>query len=423
MLNTDVLSRIFETAVEADPSSLSTIRSVNCEWFATAGKTPKLWSKLNLNRKIRFTDPEYVRLHLQNSGEIPLNITITLPEDLPYDTDIPALGELRKAVHKIKSLIIEMPSAEAWQKFVSGIGEGQPAPLLERLVLKVNDAVYDVSHNAPFATLSTALTPSPNLIHLQLPAWPLPAHPPPQLSSVTSLAFVTPFSGLYIPALFPLVQAARYLQHFAFKAVDYGAESDPNYWNIICVPQLRTANVTVPGFGLDLLRNFHAPLFTDVRLDGYREVVPDSVWEEDDWGLDERQTESNLLTLLTSRSRDIRRLELHYIHLEHPKEDYNRLLGGQAFPVLEELILERANIPDTALIESAGGHSSLKKLELCNCKYISADGLRSFVHGRAYNEFVLSIQGCPAISEEDIESLSKIVRVESKSAAYLPPSW
>ncbi|KAF8956263.1 hypothetical protein BDZ97DRAFT_1852529 [Flammula alnicola] len=397
-LNRDVLSQVFETAVDAKPSSLSTIRSVNREWFETAGKTPKLWSKLDLDRTIHFIDPEYVRLHLQNSGGIPLDITITLPDDLPYDTDIPVIGQLRKVADKIKSLTIDVPFHEAWQKFVSGIGEGQPAPLLERLVLKVKEDVNNLSNNGPFTTLSTALTPSPNLVHLQLPAWPLPAQPPPQLSSVTSLAFDTPFSGLDIPALFPLIQAAPHLQHFTFTAVDMGAD----------------ANVTAPGFGLDLLGNFHAPLLTDVRLDGYREIIPVSAWEEDDWGIDLTQPASNILTYLSTHSPDIRRLELKYIHFEHPKEDYSRIFSGQALPVLEELILERTNILDAALIESAGAHSSLKKLELRNCKYISADGLRSFVQGRAKTEFVLSVEGCPAVSQEDIESLSKIVRVESK---------
>lgn len=317
-------------------------------------------------------------------------------------------------VDKIKSLTIDAPFHEAWQKFVSGIGEGHAAPLLERLVLTVRGDVNNLDNNGPFTTLSTAFTPSPKLIHLQLPAWPLPAQPPPQLSTVTSLAFDTPFSGLDIPAIFPLIQAAPHLQNFTFKAVDMGAESDPAYSNITSVPQLRSANVTTPGFGLDLLGNFDAPLLTDVHLDGYRDGIPDAVWEEDDWGVDLTQPASKILSHLSTRSPGIRRFELKYVQFEQPKDDFKRLLTGQALPALEELILERANIPDAALIESAGSNSSLKKLELRNCKYISADGLRSFVQGRSGADFTLSLLGCPGIGQEDVQSLSKIVTVESK---------
>ncbi|KAF8798887.1 hypothetical protein BYT27DRAFT_7202601 [Phlegmacium glaucopus] len=350
----------------------------------------------------------------KSRAEFPLDITITLPDDLPYDTDIPVIAELRKAVHKIKSLTIDVPFFEAWQKFVSGIGEGQPAPLLERLILKVKDDVNDVNNNGPFTTLSTAFTPSAKLIHLQLPAWPLPAQPPAQLSTVTSLVFDTPFTGLDIPALFPLIKAAPHLQHFKCKAVDLGDESDPNYSNIISVPQLRTVDVTTPGFGLDFLRNFHAPLLTQARLDGYREQVPAYVWdrEEDDWGLHVSRPTSNILTHLSVHSPGIRRLELKYVQFEDPREDYIRILNGQAFPALEDLILERTNIPDAALIESAERYFGLQTLELRNCKYISANGLRSFVRGRTNTKIVVRVDGCPGISREDFESLLKIVRIE-----------
>lgn len=37
---------------------------------------------------------------------------------------------------------------------------------------------------------------------------------------------------------------------------------------------------------------------------------------------------------------EIRPLELICIHFEHSKEDFNRILSGQALPVLKELILE-----------------------------------------------------------------------------------
>ncbi|KAF8878129.1 hypothetical protein CPB84DRAFT_351780 [Gymnopilus junonius] len=326
---------------------------------------------------------------------------------------MPALALLKEATPKIRSLVINVPFHEAWQKLVTSIGEGQAAPLLERLVITIQGDVNEVQNNGPYTTLSTAFTPSPNLAHLQLPAWPIPATPPPQLSTVTSLTFDTPFSGLDIPALFPCVQAATHLQHFKFKAVDMGAESDPNYSNIFPVPKLRSVDVTTPGFGLDMLGNFNAPHLADVRLDGFRDVVPDAVWEEQDWGWDIVHAATAILTKLSTRSPEIRRLDLYYVHFADPKEDFNSILSGQALPALEELILERSDLPDVALTENASKPSNLKKLVLRNCKYITINGLLPFIQGRASEEFVLKVKDCQGIGPEDIEFLSKLVRVKS----------
>jgi len=315
-------------------------------------------------------------------------------------------------VNKIKSLVIDVPFHEAWQVFVSGIGEGQAAPLLERLVLKVKDDVEDVANNGPYTTLLTALTPSPKLTDLQLPAWPLLAHSP-QLSTVTSLTFDTPFTGLDIPPLFSIIRAVTHLEHFKFKAVDLGDEIDPNFSNPISVPHLRTVDVTTPGYGLAFLRSLRAPLLTDIRLDGYREIVPDKVWELDDWGLHISRPASEILAHLSIHTPNIRSLELKYVQFEHPHDDWSRIMDGRAFPLLEKLTLERSNIPDSALIVSAGKYPNIKEFRLLDCKYISSNGVRRFIEGLEHNDFGLMVEGCQAISQEEIGSLSKIVRVIS----------
>ena len=412
-MNPDLLSYIFEISFDDDPSSLTAIRSVNREWFETAENTPRLWSKFDLNRKIHFTDPAYARLHIQNAGGIPLDITITLPDDVLYKDNIPVISELRNAVNKIESLVINVPFHEAWQVFVSGIGEGQAAPLLERLVLKVEDDVEDVANNGPYTTLSTALTPSPKLTDLQLPAWPILAHLSPQLSTVTSLPFDTPFIGLIIPSLLSIIQAATHLEHFKFKAVDVGDEIDPYFSNPISVPHLRTVDVTTPGYGLAFLRSVRAPLLTHIRLDGYREVVPERIWESNNWGLHISGPASEILAHLSIHTPNIRTLELKYVTFEHPHDDWSRILDGRAFPLLEKLTLERSNIPDSALIASAGKYPNIKELRLLNCKYISSHGVKIFIEGLEHNDFGLMVEGCPAISQEEIGSLSKIVRVIS----------
>lgn len=405
---TDVLSHILETAVGAEPSNLYTVRSVNREWLETAAMTPKLWSTISLSRKIHFTDAEYLRLHLQNAGDLPLEIEITLDEDLPNRNDSPILALLRERVHKIKSLTLDMPSREAWQKFVTGIGEGQPAPILERFVLRAKEQEEDANFYLSYTTLATAFTPSPNLTQLQLPAYPLPAQPPPQLSAVTSLSLFTNFYEVDIKAIIPLILATPNLQDFNFRVGEYGEAADPHYTNIISVPNLRKANVTYPGYGVNLLGNFRSPLLVDVRLDGYREYMPDSDYELEDWGDVAVEPSTRILNVLALHSPNIQRFELNHIFLEHPHEDYIRILSGQIFPALEELILERTNLFDAALVQSAGLHPSLKKLELRRCKYISADGLQSFVQGGVGSNFLLIVKACPGIKKEDVSSIAQV---------------
>ena len=410
---TDILSQIFELAVAIRPSFLCTIRSVNRNWFQTAAITPRLWSNLTLSHKIHFIDIEYVRVHLQNAGGLPLDISISLPEEL-QDADIPAISLLRERVHKFKSLTMDMPSLEAWKKIVSGIGEGQAAPILERFVFKVKEDEWDVNFHLPYTTLANAFTPSPNLVYLQLPAWPLPAQPPPHLSTIVSLVLLTDHYLIKIAAVFPLILAANRLQHFTFRVNgEYGESSDPSYTNVISVPQLHSMDVTYPGYGMNLLGNFRAPNLVDVRLDGFRSCIPEKDgWELEDWGLEFTLPSATILNILAVHSPNIRRLELNYIQLAHPNEDYFRILSGQIFPDLEELILGRTNLHDNILIQSAGLHHSLNKLELGECKYVTGFGLRSFVEGHVSSDFLLILRACPAIHLEDFELLSALVHLE-----------
>lgn len=409
-INVDVLSQIFDTAINADLSSLFILRSVNCQWFKTVENLPKLWSRLKLYRKIHFIDPAYVCLHIQNSSRLPLDIDISLPEDVSYNSDLPSICELRKVVYKIKSLTIGGSVFEVWQTLVSRIGQGQPAPLLERLVLKTHldtDVEEDRIYGMDFTTLSTALTPSPKLVHLQLPASPLPTQLPPQLANITSLTFDTPVSLISPIELFEIIRAVPKLQHFTFKIHDYSEWY--NFRDKVTVPQLRSAHVSVPGCGLEILIGLHAPLLTDVRMDGSRGGI-DAVYDVGYGGYDKMTI--HIFVYLSAHSPNLRRLDLISICFEPPKEDFKYILSSNTFPTLEELTLKRANIPDASLIESAVGRSSLRKLELHDCRHISIHGLQTFIQGRTDPEFVLVVEDCPGLSDEDINSLAKMVSVE-----------
>ena len=102
--------------------------------------------------------------------------------------------------------------------------------------------------------------------------------------------------------------------------------------------------------------------------------------------------------------------------MHNPSEDYySWLLRDEAFPQLEVLRLDAADISDETLLMGMSRMRDLKRLELLNCEDVSVVVVRRFVNwqGRDKN-FVVAIDGCPSTTQEDLISLSKTVIVESK---------
>ena len=81
-LNFDVLSLIFIEALHTGSSSLLTLQLVTRAWYEITGRIPQLWTRLVLNRKSHFINSKYAQLYLQNSGSLPIDIHITLPDDV-----------------------------------------------------------------------------------------------------------------------------------------------------------------------------------------------------------------------------------------------------------------------------------------------------------------------------------------------------
>ena len=408
-LNFDIWSHVFQRTVDDDPSSLTTIRSVDRTWFHMAGQIPQLWSRLEFGRTAHFLDCEYALLYLQKSRGLPIDISITLPNSYDAEKHRPCFSRLRNEIERIKTLTVVVPFHQDWQNVISDIGKGLPAPILERLSLRVWRC--DPHMTEFFTVLPTAFTPSPKLTHLELPGWPMPDDPFPQLSSILSLSFDTPFHGMDVPELFPIIQdVAPRLEHFKYKSYDMGSDITPSFSSVTALPCLRTVSVTTPGTGLQVLENFDAPCLTSVTLDGRRDFLVDRDRDPDE---DALRRLTNSVHLLSTRSPRIRRLELIYHYFQRPTEDYKFLLSGQGFPELEELIMTNLTIPNAAFMESAEtGNSTLKILDLRNCK-ISANAITCFGRGSSRNkDFLLRIQNCPGINLRDLESLSEVVRVE-----------
>jgi hypothetical protein len=152
-------------------------------------------------------------------------------------------------------------------------------------------------------------------------------------------------------------------------------------------------DVTYPGYGLNLVDNFRAPNLVQrstsrrVSLQHYRKFLGVRSKLED-WGFEFTLPSATILNTLAAHSPNIRRLEIDYIQLWHPNEDCFRILSDQIFPALEELILGRTNLQDTVLVQSAGLHQNLKKLELDEGKRVTGVGLRSFVEKHVSNDFL-----------------------------------
>ena len=408
LCNSDILSLIFIDAFEDTTSSmLPLLRSVNRAWFDVAGSTPQLWTRLVLNRKSDFTNLEYAQFYLQKSGGLPIDVQIALPDDVDANEIGGVTALLRDQSSRFRSFDLHVRIHDELEAFVSSIGQGRPAPLLEKLVLKIRECTESDSVT-DFLSLPTAFTPSPRLAHIELPGWPLPKTFP-HLPTINSLTIDSmPFDSVAVDEIVSFLGSAPSLRHFVFKGQDdfsYNITSELDYPRIVSLPDLLTADVTAPGAGADLLRAIKAPELTDVRLDGFRAHHFEGRWEES-------LTEPLSVTVrrLSARSPNLRRLKLECTKFHAPLEDYALIFSSAGFPQLEEVLLIETDIDDQALLAASGRPSSLKRLTLRECEKVTGAGLLGFVRGRG-GDFSLTLQGCRNVRQQDIVALSAIVKV------------
>jgi hypothetical protein len=217
-----------------------------------------------------------------------------------------------------------------------------------------------------------------------------------------------PFDSVAVDEIVSFLDSAPSLQHFVFKGQDdfsYNITSELDYPHIVSLPDLLTANVTAPGAGADLLRAINAPELIAVRLDGFRAYHFEGRWEES-------LTEPLSVTVhrLSARSPNLRRLELERTEFHAPVEDYALIFSSTGFPQLEEVLLIGTDVDDQALLAASDRPSSLKRLTLRECEKVTGAGLLGFVRGRD-GDFSLALQGCRDVTQQDIVSLSAIVKI------------
>jgi len=336
-----------------------------------------------------------------------LDVRIKLSTDFK-DTK-PAANLLREYVSRFQTLDIRVPTYETAATLVSSIGEGKPAPLLERLDIYVEQ---DISvPTSSFAALPNAFYPCPRLRHLTIPGLPLPVRTAPHFLGLTSLTIdAIPFyttNGVDTDGIVDILDTTKNLLHFTYRGTDrisFESFYDYDPTRIISMPHLISADVSAPGWGLDILRALDAPLLTNARFDGWREEGLG-----DDWIVEPIATPiTPAFRRLCKSSPNLTRLEIRSTwNLE---VDYQWLMSDSAFPRLEVLRLDETDITDSALRSGADGMGSLKRLELRACKDVSGDGILKFVEGRNQG-FELLIDACPGVKPEDLAKLTKIVKV------------
>lgn len=353
------------------------------------------------NEKKQFGDLERTRLML--SGDQALDVQINVSTEVKFAPRTAKL--LREHVSRIQTLNIRVPTDETAVTLVSAIGEGNSAPLLERLDIHLEQE--DSNYYPKFISLPNSFYPCPRLRHLTIPGIPLPVPTAPHFKSLTSLTIdATPFYyAMDLEGVLDILDSTKELQHFAYLGQDVF-----NYFRLksrdISMPHLVSANVSVPGCGLDIFCKLDAPRLTNVLFDGWRK---ERFAEE--WVSTLTAPISKSLRILSERSRNLTHLELRSTQMYKPSDDYDWLMSYDAFGRLEVLRLYATDIADSNLqFVGKYGLVSLKRLELLACKGVSGDGILKFAKTRK-QDFELLIDACPGVKPKDLTELRKWVKV------------
>ena len=406
--NFDILSLIFIEALHTGSSSLLTLRLVNRTWYEITGRTPQLWTRLVLNRKSHFTNLRYAQIYLQKSGTLPIDVHIAQPDDVDSSEIEGVANLLHGQTSKFRSFDFHFQSRDELEHFMFLIAEGMPAPLLESVKLRVQSWT-PCDTLCVFVSLFTCFTPAPRLAHIEIPGWPLPKSFP-QLPNVTSITIDSMYlESISIHKIISFLSCTPSLQHFVYKGhgESWNTVTDLDDPYIVHLPHLVTVDVTAPGSGGDLLCFINAPALTEARLDGFRPY--------DVEGLQEGALTASLtdtVLLLSAHSRNLRRLTLEYTEFLETPGDFETIFNDISFPHLEEVLLIATDITDETLM-NARRSSSLKKLELRDCEWVTGTGILEFVRRRG-SDFSLSLKGCRNlnITQEDMDAISEMIKVE-----------
>ncbi|KAF9535000.1 hypothetical protein CPB83DRAFT_843314 [Crepidotus variabilis] len=285
-LNDDLWARILYTTTRDNLTLLASLQTVNRYWRDLIISDCLLWTKIDIKHQAHLTKLAFLDVFLKRSGEAPLDISIELPDYTSLTQPYIFLCRLQQVATRIKSLRLSLYNYQLIESFILGIGQGQPAPYLEKLSIttKSPDSIFFMS-DTTFPSLESAFTPSLRLRHLTIPSWPLPKsiQAIPQLSTITTFLIDVSSQPMDMDCALELLKAAHVLEHLSFNGynlVSWGSVgSATDTARIIEMPHLRSVNLSAPGYGIELLRNISAPLLEKITLydwpskDGYETMV------------------------------------------------------------------------------------------------------------------------------------------------------
>jgi len=361
-----------------------------------------------LKRRSDFINLEYLQFYLPKSGALPIDVDITLPKDVGMNEIGGVTALLREHASRFRYFDLHVQFYEELEVFISSIGDSKPAPFLEELVLQVEQPT-GYSNASEFLSLPTAFTPSPHLDYISLSGCPFPKKFPPTITAMTFNHIDT------LNNIISCFESTPSLQDLTFYGCDDPSSlshissqfEDPH---IVSLPHLHTADISIPGYGVYLLRVIDAPDLTAIHLDG--SSVHNFYEDGEGWDADVSALFSTTIRHLSAHSRNLRHMTLEYTKFNSRLEDYALILSGAGFPQLEQLELCETDINDEALLAAgnSGGSSSLKDLTLWQCRHVRGCGLLGFMHGRR-SDFRLSLYHCEHVQQKDIVLLSAVVKV------------
>jgi hypothetical protein len=339
-----------------------------------------------------------------------LSVVLKVPLDVPGLW--PTLALFHDHVKRFRVLDIDVPDPNIVDTILlsmtypGGISKGNPAPLLEELSIAIDDQPrprrYDTEQPYP----EPVFYPVARHWKITLSALSHPLPSSKSLLTITSLTITAGIDELYIEGMLDTIQAIPHLKSLKYSALDhcsYQSTHTTNLPRVVHLPNLKAADVTTPGCGLEILLCLVAPNLRFVRLDGERKIGYRGTWKDGAFS-----QVSTLIRRLPHRAPCLQRLDLHHIHCLKAKT-YAWLLNQADFTHLEELRVESSNIADSAFIQPTLHGPRIRRIELKDCRHITGSGLMPYIKAKQRlgdEDFQLLVSGCLGVGDEDRAQMS-----------------
>jgi F-box-like len=383
---------------------------VSKAWRDILDATPKLWTCVHISHAHQFADPAGLSRRLEKSGMCLLDVFIRIPKHIQATDLHYAIEPLCEHVKRLRILDIKGHDGHISAICLKFLGHirlpnhtsmSNPAPHLEAL------RVVSLQDYLPIF-FGYAFDPAPRLRRLFVSDCTVPVASSQILKTVTSLSINEFDVSRYpdIPQMLITIATIPHLESFKYRGIH---SCSIDFTRIVQVPRLVEADITIPGYGLEILRSFDAPRLTFVRLSGIRDLDDD----DDELGWESSRV-STLLTHMSERMPCLRTLDICSVRFMDTGM-FTSLLHQAEFR-LEDLRVTDSPITDEAFLHLCSPSPHLRQLALRECTHITGGALIEYIRcgltsSGWTSDFKLQISGCPGVSEDDLGLLSQLVEV------------